>query len=273
MHESAPLLAAIQSWASTRPDIVGLLFVGSHGRGTPGPYSEVAVVVLTTDPARYRSDKQWHAKIAWPRGAEAEGPTCEVEYGRTWSRHVALTDLRLVQFTFALPSWADTAPIDPGTYLVVGTVRQILWDPEGRLARLSAALEPGVVDDPAAAKEFMRSWEGAEESYSQWAVPTRFHWLAPMRGLVQELRHRGYARLFRCGYSAYRLLLSRSMEHGLRGDQPYVLIWPREGGGLQIEHQLRAPGGVQNKSFTLATVSLTRELGEILQRLAQEKID
>lgn len=174
MHESAPLLAAIQSWASTRPDIVGLLFVGSHGRGTPGPYSEVAVVVLTTDPARYRSDKQWHAKIAWPRGAEAEGPTCEVEYGRTWSRHVALTDLRLVQFTFALPSWADTAPIDPGTYLVVGTVRQILWDPEGRLARLSAALEPGVVDDPAAAKEFMRSWEGAEESYSQWAVPPAF---------------------------------------------------------------------------------------------------
>ena len=270
---TAPVLAAVRSWAMTRPEIVGLAHVGSHVPGTPGPYANIVIVVLTDDAERYRRDNSWIAEIAWPKGAEPDGPTSYSRYGRTWSRHVALADLRLVEFSFALSTWANDAPIDPHTYLVMGEIPEILWDPEGRLARLRAALEPALVDEEKAAQEFHRSWEHAEEFYAHWSRLPRHAWLEPMIGLVAELRRRGYDRRLRHGHSVYILKLSRSIEHGLRGDQPFLSILPLKDGGLEIGGYLRDTGGIREVHLTQSTVALPPVLDSFLQQLARERID
>jgi hypothetical protein len=268
-----PVLAAVRSWAMTRPDIVGLAHVGSHVPLTPGPYANIVIVVLTDDAELYRRDNSWIAEIAWPKGAEPDGPTSYNRYGRTWSRHVALADLRLVEFTFALSTWANDAPIDPRTYLVMGEIPEILWDPEGRLARLRAALEPALVDEEKAADEFQSSWKRAEEFYAHWSRLPRHEWLEPMIGLVGELRSRGYDRRLRHGHSLYILTLSRSIEHGLRDDQPYLSIVPLENGGLEIGGSLHDTGGIRQVHLTLSTVALPPVLDNFLQQLAKERID
>jgi hypothetical protein len=178
-----------------------------------------------------------------------------------------------VEFSFALSTWANDAPIDPFTYLIMGGWPDILWDPEGRLARLRAALEPAPVDEEKAAEEFQSSWKRAEEFYAHWSRLPRHEWLEPMIGLVGELRSRGYDRRLRHGHSLYILKLSRSIEHGLRDDQPYLSIVPLENGGLEIGGYLRDTGGIRQVHLTLSTVALPPVLDNFLQQLAKERID
>ena len=113
--------------------------------------------------------------------------------------------------------------------------------------------------------EFKKSWERAEEFYTGW--------LTPMSGLVKELRSRGYDRLFRHGHTAYLLVLSRSLKHGLRGDQPSIMFFPQGDGTLHVHCELRGPRGLVPRTFTLPSVALTPELDRLLGRLAQEQVD
>jgi hypothetical protein len=266
---TAPVLAAVRSWARTRRDIVGLVYVGAHVPGAPGPYANIVVVVLTNDDARYRRDNSWIVEIDWPDGARPDGPTCDVAYGTTWSRRVALADLRLVEFAFAAPSWANDAPVDPITYLIMGHAPEILWDPEGRLARLRAALEPGLVDEAKAAEEFLRSWKGAEEFYAHWSRLPRHKWLEPMIGLVGELRRRGYDRLLRLSHRLYALELSRGVEPESGGAA--LSIYPFAH-GLGVEGYIHDPGESRHVHLSLPTIAVSPELDLLLQQLVKERI-
>jgi predicted nucleotidyltransferase len=51
----------LQTWASSRPEIVGLLLVGSYARGAPRSDSDVDIMALTNEPAPFFRDRAWLA--------------------------------------------------------------------------------------------------------------------------------------------------------------------------------------------------------------------
>ncbi|MEW1654203.1 nucleotidyltransferase domain-containing protein [Streptomyces sp. NPDC093707] len=54
--EVREVTARITHWAAGRPDIVGLLLVGSYARNAARPDSDIDIVLLTTDRSRYADD-------------------------------------------------------------------------------------------------------------------------------------------------------------------------------------------------------------------------
>ncbi len=51
-----------------------------------------------------------------------------------------------------------------------------------------------------------------------------FERLKPVRLFMDDLKQKGGNRFFRLGTSVHRLLISRSVNHGLRLDQKYIII-------------------------------------------------
>jgi hypothetical protein len=136
---------ALRDWARLRADILGVAMVGSYARGTAGPESDVDFVVLTTAPASYRAG-DWPTQIAWPAGDDVRPEWSDVSYGALWARHLAFASGTRVEVGFAAPTWAQVAPVDPGTWAVVSAGCVVVWDPSGLLAALLR-----VVDAPASA--------------------------------------------------------------------------------------------------------------------------
>ena len=139
----APLLEALSHWARSRTDIVGLALVGSHARDAAGPTSDVDVVIVTSSPDGYRANSEWVSTIPWPRQSAPPAAWRDAEYGAVWSRHLRFADGVVVELTFAAPQWAKTDPVDSGTRQVVGDGCRIVWDPQGVLGRLLAAVRIG----------------------------------------------------------------------------------------------------------------------------------
>ena len=55
-----------------------------------------------------------------------------------------------------------------------------------------------------------------------------FERLKPIQRFILELKQRGENKFFRLGHSIHRLLISRSVNHGLRPDQKYIMVEARE---------------------------------------------
>ncbi len=98
------------------------------------------MIVLTSKPTPYLDDPSWASTF----GSVTE---CKVEdWGRAKSLRVFYRDNLEVEYSFALPDWADI-PVDSGTHGVVGNGMKILFDPHGILLTLQqqvfATLRPG----------------------------------------------------------------------------------------------------------------------------------
>lgn len=130
------LLAQIIAWGRADASLRALALVGSHARGAARPDSDVDLVCLVRDPAAFR-DAAWVSQIVW--GAPVEG-WHDRDYGALWSRHVQVAGAPEVEMGFAPLSWANTQPVDPGTQQVMSDGHRILYDPDGRLSRLAAAV-------------------------------------------------------------------------------------------------------------------------------------
>lgn len=137
----ASLLEAVFGWAKARPDVGDVALVGSHARGTARPDSDVDVVMLTATPAAYRVDGWWVAAINWSIAGERVANWSDEDYGVVWSRHVRLTSGAEVDIGFAPLCWADIAPLDAGTRVVISDGCRILHDPDRALERLCRAVE------------------------------------------------------------------------------------------------------------------------------------
>ena len=85
------------------------------------------------------------------------------------------------------------------------------------------------------------------------------------------MRRRGYDRLFRAGHSLYSLVLSRSAEHGLRREQPFVqiFVWP----WAQDMRMRVSCGPGEHKLFVEESFALTPALERVLADLARAPID
>jgi len=129
----APYMEAFISWATAQADIEGVALVGSYARGTATENSDVDLMILTSERARYLENQDWLSLFG------------EIEQSRneTWGyvetiRATYTTGLE-IEYNFAAPSWA-AVPVDAGTRQVVNEGLKVLFDPKGIFDVLQSAL-------------------------------------------------------------------------------------------------------------------------------------
>jgi predicted nucleotidyltransferase len=134
IQEVETFIANLRSWAAGRADVVAVAIVGSWARDGASEDSDIDVVLLTDNPSSYLEGNEWIAGLA---------PTADLlrtgEWGAIEERRLLLPSGLEIEVGLGLPSWADTAPVDPGTRAVVRDGLRALFDPRGLLAKLVAA--------------------------------------------------------------------------------------------------------------------------------------
>lgn len=71
---------------------------------------------------------------------------------------------------------------------------------------------------------FRQSWIKVENHYDFLIEGNSWEKLKPIKELILELKLKGENEHFRLGTSVHYLMISRSVEHGLRLDQKYIRI-------------------------------------------------
>lgn len=127
------LRESITAWAKGDSAIEAVLLAGSWARDEARMDSDVDVVVITTDTERYVTTEDWIATASAAPSAEL---IRTADWGALTERRVRLPLGLEVEFGFVEETWADTAPIDPGTHRVVTDGCEPWHDPTGLLARL-----------------------------------------------------------------------------------------------------------------------------------------
>jgi hypothetical protein len=130
--EVREIIERVTRWAARRPDVVGLLLVGSYARHAARPDSDVDLVLLTTDVARYAGN-------GWTRELDLGDPVRVRSWGPVTERRFGTASGLEVEICIGEPGWAGTDPVDPGTRRVVTDGARVLHDPTGALAALLAA--------------------------------------------------------------------------------------------------------------------------------------
>ncbi len=128
--EIAWVVEVVTAWTHSRPDIRGVVVVGSWARGTATMSSDVDIVLLTNDPATYLGSARWWGFLGRAQlvATRQRGPLTELR--------VALPSGLEIEFGIVPPSWASIDPPDPGTMRVVRDGVQIIYDPDGLLRAL-----------------------------------------------------------------------------------------------------------------------------------------
>lgn len=123
------LIDDVRRWAEALEDIRTLAVVGSHARGDARPDSDVDLVVVCSEPARYLND------IAWVRTFGEVGELSCEDWGLVQSLRVLYRNGPEVEFGITGTVWTAIPP-DRGTAQVVGDGCSILLDRNGQLGRL-----------------------------------------------------------------------------------------------------------------------------------------
>ncbi len=74
------------TWASSQPDILGVVLVGSFARNAATTSSDVDLVILARDPQRYLQDQAWVRQFGEPSRQQTE------QYGALTSVRVWYSD-------------------------------------------------------------------------------------------------------------------------------------------------------------------------------------
>jgi hypothetical protein len=151
------------------------------------------------------------------------------------------------------------------------------------------------MNDKELTSKFKTSWDEIERFYDYFIVShPGYEWLLPIKGLIRDIRARGYDQHLRAGQALHSLVLSRSREHGLRFDQPRLSIWPLEDGQMEVHYasplfkrsnvarmgikayeETTAYWDVVDRKacITLDSMKLCPELQQLLDRLLAHEID
>src|SRR5690349_11438868 len=129
LAEVEDVVDRVRRWAADRPDVVGLLLVGSYARSAARPDSDVDLVLLTTDVDGYADD-------TWTGGLSLGAPVRVRSWGAVTERRFVSASGLEVEINVGPAGWADTEPVDSGTRRVVTDGARVLHDPSGLLAAL-----------------------------------------------------------------------------------------------------------------------------------------
>jgi hypothetical protein len=125
-------------------------------------------------------------------------------------------------------------------------------------------------DQQTTEEKFLQSWDAIEKFYARIIASSGWAWLTPIFSLIAKLRERGYDRQFRAGQSLTMFSLSRSLNHGLRNEQPAFGIEILPDGTMHLWYH-EPPN--ENIEMDVDQVEITPEVEEFLARLVAHPID
>ncbi len=118
------MMDRIGGWARARPDVIGVLLVGSYARSQATPDSDLDLVVLVDDPAACLADSAWVEAFG-----KVERWSME-DWGRVRSLRAHYVGGIEVEFGLTDASWLQP-PLDTGTRRVLDDGFVILHDHQG----------------------------------------------------------------------------------------------------------------------------------------------
>lgn len=133
-EQVATFLTAFCQWARAQADLLAAALVGSYARGTATPASDVDLVILARDPARYVRDPRWVEQFGAVARLQPE------DYGALISLRVWYVDGREIEFGITGAGWADL-PLDEGSRRVMADGMRILFECGPLLSRHQAGME------------------------------------------------------------------------------------------------------------------------------------
>jgi hypothetical protein len=132
------VLDAVVAWARRSPEIRAVVLVGSFARGSPSADSDVDLVLLGEDPARFVGDPSWAYAFGRVERLQIE------PWGRVTSVRVWYHGGPEVEFGFTDSDWADDR--DDGAVRVRRAGCIVVHDPSGLFSR--SAGSPATVHLP-----------------------------------------------------------------------------------------------------------------------------
>lgn len=124
-------LSGFVAWSSSQLDIHGVALVGSHAANCASEDSDIDLVVLTAQPARYIRDTEWVRRFGEVHRQQVE------EYGKVTSLRVWYSNGPEVEFGFADKYWT-ARPLDEGTHRVISSGMRVLFERGSILSELKA---------------------------------------------------------------------------------------------------------------------------------------
>ena len=136
------IIQIVKTWAENEPEIHAAAVVGSWARKQARADSDLDLMLLTPQPELF-FDNYSFQHLPWH--------TLELEitdyydriYGVVRSRHLCFSRGQRIEFSFGYRSWADTEPIDLGTYRVISSGLKVIYDRKRLLANLIATIGSG----------------------------------------------------------------------------------------------------------------------------------
>lgn len=127
-------LRAVCNWATEEREILAAGVVGSHASGTARADSDVDLILVVCDPARFFADPEWTHRFGEVHDFREE------DWGRCRSMRVYYLNGLEVEFGFVVADWASADPVDPGTKDVLSGGIRLLYDPDTLLQRLAGSV-------------------------------------------------------------------------------------------------------------------------------------
>jgi predicted nucleotidyltransferase len=126
-------LEAFIPWAKIQSDVMGVALVGSYARNGATEKSDIDLIILTRDVAKYLQSQEWRSAFGKVEKSKVEN------WGRVETLRVFYENGFEVEYNFSTPEWAGV-PVDSGTRRVVSDGMRILYDPKGILEILQKAV-------------------------------------------------------------------------------------------------------------------------------------
>ena len=135
------ILQIVRTWAETQPKIHAVALVGSWARGQARLDSDIDLMLLTPQPELFFLDFDWFSCLSWHKLELEVINYCDRTYGVVKSRHLYFNQGQRIEFSFGCTNWANTNPIDSGTFTVASSGLRIIYDPHRLLTNLITTIE------------------------------------------------------------------------------------------------------------------------------------
>ena len=135
VERTGAFLGRVREWVQAQEDVRALTLVGSVARGDARPDSDVDLVLLVTDKARYLESLKWLSDLGTVESIKLEN------YGKVTSVRATYGDGLEVEFGVAPADWASI-PLDSGTEEVARHGLVVVLDRDGDVTELANALSP-----------------------------------------------------------------------------------------------------------------------------------
>jgi hypothetical protein len=128
--------------------------------------------------------------------------------------------------------------------------------------------------DQIIADNFSQSWDDFEKTYNWYLDIGIFgneNYYEDIIKMISKMRQKGFDRTLRAGHSMFRLMLSRSLYHGLHQDQAF-LIFDFSNGSISI-FSSRDANSNQGIILNNPKIELTPQIEKLLKELEAEEIN